>query len=103
MEKPKIFSCDIYIKKSDESSINDNVQSSYSQCTLKETKQLIPKQQFFVELDVQWNKIKHNVNLKENAKKSIYIDIYSKQIQDVPIIPCFNCERLCLKKQLICF
>jgi hypothetical protein len=56
-----------------------------------------------VELDVQWNKIKHNVNLKENAKKSIYIDIYSKQIQDVPIIPCFNCERLCLKKQLICF
>jgi hypothetical protein len=80
MEKPKIFSCDIYIKKLNESSIIDNVQSSYSQCTLKETKQLVPKQRFFVELNVQSNKIKHDVNMKENAKKSIYIDIYNKQI-----------------------
>ncbi len=80
MEKPKIFSCDIYIKKLNESSIIDNVQSSYNQCILKVTKQLVLKQRFFVEPNVQSNKIKHDVNMKENAKKSIYIDIYNKQI-----------------------
>jgi hypothetical protein len=100
VETPKIFSCDIYIKKSYESSINDIVQSSYSQCTLKETKQLIPNQQFFVEPDAQWNKRKHNVNIKENEKKSICIDIYNKQIQDVIVIPCFDCERLFFKNNL---
>jgi hypothetical protein len=42
--------------------------------------------------DVQSNKIEHNVNIKENTHNSIYIDIYNKQIQYVPIIPCFSCE-----------
>jgi len=52
---------------------------------------------------VQSNKVKHNVNIKENGKKLIYIEIYNIQIQDVPIIPCFSCERLCFIKQLKCF
>jgi hypothetical protein len=39
--------------KSNESSINDKVQSSYSECILKETKQPILKQHFFVKHDVQ--------------------------------------------------
>jgi hypothetical protein len=43
----------IYTKKLDESSINYKVQSTYIECTLKKTKQPIPKQQFFVGLDVQ--------------------------------------------------
>jgi len=84
----------ICTKKSNESSINDKVQSSYIDCTLQEIKQPIPKQWFFVKHDVQSNKLKHNVNIKENAKKYIYIEIYNKQIQDVSIIPCFSCERL---------
>jgi hypothetical protein len=33
----------------------------------------------------------------------MYIEIYNKQIQDVPIIPYFGCERLCFLKQLKCF
>jgi len=48
----------------------------------------------FVKHDVQSNKLKHNVNIKKNAKIYIYIEIYNKQIQDVSIIPCFSCERL---------
>ncbi len=36
----------------DESSINDKVQSLYSECILKETKQPILKQWFFAEHDV---------------------------------------------------
>jgi hypothetical protein len=59
----------IYTKKSNESSINDKVRSSYIECTLQEIKQPIPKQWFFVEHDVQSNKVKHNVNIKENEKK----------------------------------
>jgi hypothetical protein len=38
---------EIYSKNSDESSINDKVQSSYSECTLKEIKQPILKLIFF--------------------------------------------------------
>jgi hypothetical protein len=53
---------------------------------------------FFTKHDVQSNKMKHNVNIKENTHNSIYINIYNKKIQDVPIIPCFSCERLCFKK-----
>jgi hypothetical protein len=45
-------------------SINYKVQSSYIECTLKETKQPIPTQQIFMELDVQSNKIRDNVNIK---------------------------------------
>jgi hypothetical protein len=41
---------------------------------------------FFAENDVQLNKVKPNVNIFKNAKKSIYIEIYNKQIQDVLII-----------------
>ncbi len=29
----------------------------------------------------------------------MYIDIYDKEIQYVPIIPCFSCERLYFLKQ----
>jgi hypothetical protein len=36
----------ICTKKSNESSINDKVQSSYIECTLQEIKQPIPKQWF---------------------------------------------------------
>jgi hypothetical protein len=51
-----------------------------------------------VELDVQSNKIKHNVNILKNEKK--YIDIYNKQIQDVCMSPCFSCERFFFKNSL---
>jgi hypothetical protein len=51
----------MYTKKKDESSINDKVQSSYSECTLNETKQPILEQWFFVEHDVESKEIKHNV------------------------------------------
>jgi hypothetical protein len=44
----------IYTRNLDESSIY-KVQSSYIECTLKETKQPIPRQHFFVEL---FNRIK---------------------------------------------
>jgi hypothetical protein len=47
-----------------------------------------------MEHDVQSNKIKHNVNIKENTHNSIYIDNYNKQFQDIPIIPCLSYERL---------
>jgi hypothetical protein len=57
----------------------------------------------FAKHDVQSNKIEHNGNIKENTYNSIYIDIYNKKIQDVPTVPCFNCERLCFLKQLKCF
>jgi hypothetical protein len=53
-----------------------------------------------VEHDVQSNKTEHNIIIKENTHNSIYIDNYNKKIQDVLIIPCFNYERLCFKKQL---
>ncbi len=45
--------------------------------------------------NVQSNKIEQNVNIKNNTQNSIYIDNYNKQFQDVPIIICFSCERLC--------
>jgi hypothetical protein len=70
---------------------------SYVQCILKEIKKPILTQ-IFAKHDVQSNKIKNNVNIKETTHNSIYIDIYNRQIQDVPIIPCFGCERLFLKK-----
>ncbi len=85
----------IYTKKSQEYFTNDEVQSSYVQCTLKEIKNPILTQQLLAKHDIQSNKVEHNVNIKENTHNSIYIDIYNKKIQDVPIIPCFNCERLC--------
>ncbi len=66
---------------------------SYVQCILKEIKEPILIQ-LLAKHDVQSNKIEHNVNIKENTHNSIYIDIYNKQIQDVPIIPCFSSERL---------
>jgi hypothetical protein len=92
----------VYTKKSQDFFINDKVQSSYVQCILEEIKEPIPTQ-LLAEHDVQSNKIEHNVNIKENTHNSMYIDIYNKQIQDVHIIPCFNCERLCFLKQLKCF
>jgi hypothetical protein len=61
----------------------------------KRIKESIFTQQLLVKHDVQSNKIEHNVNIKENTNNSIYIDIYNKRIQNVLIIPCFNCERLC--------
>jgi hypothetical protein len=94
----------INIKKSQEFFINDKIQSSYVQCTLKEIKEPIPTQQFLAKHDVQPNKIEHNnVNVKENTHNSIHIDIYNKQIQEVPIVSCFNVERLCFLKQHKCF
>jgi hypothetical protein len=74
----------------------------YVQCTLKEIKEPIPTQ-LLAKHDVQSNKIEHNVNIKENTHNSIYIDIYNKKIQDVPMIPCFNSKYLCFLKQLKCF
>jgi hypothetical protein len=56
--------------------------------------------QLLAKHDVQSNKIEHNVNINKNTHNSIYIDIYNKQIQDVPIIICFSCKRLCFLKQL---
>ncbi len=53
--------------------------------------------------DAQSNKIKHNVNIKENIHNSIYIGIYNNKIQDVPIILCFNCGRLVFKNNLKVF
>jgi hypothetical protein len=82
----------IYTKKSEEH-INDKVQSSYVQFTLEEIKEPIFTQ-LLAKHDVQSNKINHNVNIKETTHNSIYINIYNKQIQNVPIIPCFNYERL---------
>jgi len=64
---------------------------------------LIFTQQLLVKYDVQSNKIEHNINIKENTHNSIYIDIYNKQIQGVPVIPCFSFERLCFLKQFKCF
>jgi len=43
---------------SNESSINDKVESSYSESILKETKQPIFKQRFFKKHDVQLYKVK---------------------------------------------
>jgi hypothetical protein len=76
---------------------------SYVQCTLEEIKEPIFTQQLLVKHDVQSNKIEHNINIKENTHNSIYIVIYDKQIQDVPIIPCFSWEMLWFLKQLKCF
>ncbi len=45
----------MYTKNSNEFYINDKVQSSYSEFTLKETKQPIPKQWVFAKHDVQLN------------------------------------------------
>jgi hypothetical protein len=59
----------IYIYISNESSINDKVQSSYNECTFEKTKKPILKQWYFAEHDVQLDKVKHNVNIKENEKK----------------------------------
>ncbi len=70
----------IYTKKSQESFINDKVQSSYVQCTLEEIEQPIPTQQFTAKHDVQLNKIEHSVDIKENTHNSIYINNYNKQI-----------------------
>jgi hypothetical protein len=88
----------IYTKKSQEHFINDKVQSSHVQCILEEIKEPIFTQ-LLAKHDVQSNKIKHNVNIKETTHNSIYINICNKQIQNVPIIPCFNCERLCFIKK----
>jgi hypothetical protein len=38
--------------------------------------------------------VKHHVDINEHAHNSIYINIYNKKIQDVPIIPYFYCESL---------
>ncbi len=57
----------IYIIKSNETSINDKVQSSYIEFTLKSIKQKV-----FGEHDVQSNKIKHNINIKKMKKNGIY-------------------------------
>jgi len=38
--------------------------------------------------------------MNEHAHNSTYIDIYNKKIKDVPIIPCFCCERILFLKQL---
>jgi hypothetical protein len=85
----------IHTKKSQEPFINEKIQLSYIQCTLEKNKKKIPTQQFLARHDVQSNKIEHNVNIKENIHNSIYIHIYNKQIQDISIISCFSCERLC--------
>jgi hypothetical protein len=50
--------------------------------------------QFLAKHDVQSIKIEHNVNIKEITHNSIYIEIYNLKIQDVPIIPCFSCEKI---------
>jgi hypothetical protein len=57
----------LYTKKLQKYFINDKVQSSYVQCTLKEIKGPLPTQQSFTKHDVQLNKIEHNVNIKENT------------------------------------
>ncbi len=67
----------LYTEKSQERFINDKVQSSYVQWTLEEIKEPIFTQQLFAKHDVQSNKIKHNVNIKENTHNSIYINIYN--------------------------
>jgi hypothetical protein len=92
----------IYTKESQESFINYKAQSSYVQCILEQIKEQIPTQLQHI-YDVQLNKIEHNVNIKENKYNSIYIKTYNKQIQDVPIIPCFNCERFFEKNNLNVF
>jgi hypothetical protein len=68
----------IYTKKSQENFINDKIQSSYVQCTLKEIQKPILTQQLLVKHDVQSNKIEHNINIKENTHNSTYINIYNK-------------------------
>jgi hypothetical protein len=84
----------IYTKNSQEYFINDKFQPSYVQCTLEEIKEPILTQ-LLTKHDVQLNKLRHNVNIKEDTHNSIYIDIYNKQIEKFPIISCFSCERLC--------
>jgi hypothetical protein len=66
-----------YIYKSQESFINDKIQSSYVQCTLEEIKEPIFTLQLLAKRDVQSNKIEDNVNIKGNTHNSIYIDIYN--------------------------
>jgi hypothetical protein len=46
--------------------------------------------------------VKH-VKINEHADNSTYIGIYNKQIEDVPIILCFCCERIFFKNKLIFF
>jgi biopolymer transport protein ExbD len=75
----------IYVKNSEKYFINDKVQSSSVRCSLKEIKEPIPTQQLLA---------KHDVNIKENAHNSIYIDICNKQIQDVRTISYFFNEML---------
>jgi len=69
-----------YIYKSQKYFINDKVQSSYVQCTLKEIKEPILTQQLLAKHDVQSNKMEHNINIQEITHNLIYIDIYNKKI-----------------------
>ncbi len=66
----------MHTQESQESSINDKVQSSYVQCTQNKMKEQILIQ-LLAKHDVQSNKMEHNVNMKKKTHNSIYIDIYN--------------------------
>jgi hypothetical protein len=44
--------------------------------------------------------IKKIINSKKKTCESKHVNTYRQKIQDVPITPCFCCEKLCFLKQL---
>jgi hypothetical protein len=48
----------------------------------------------------QMHDIKNYINSKEDTCESKHVNTYRQIIQDVPITPCFCCERLCFLNNL---
>lgn len=64
-------------------------------CNSKENEQPI-----FTKHHIQPIKMEHQAKINEHEHKSIYIDIYNKTIQGVPINSCICCEKLFFKNKL---
>jgi hypothetical protein len=67
-------------------------------CNSKENEQPI-----LTKHHIQPNKMEHQVKINEHEHKSVYVDIYNKKIQGVPINSCICCEKLFLKNKLNIF
>jgi len=64
-----------HFKKSLEHLTNDKFQSPYIRCNSKEI-----NSQFLIEHHIQADKVQHHVKTNEHVHKSMYIDIYNKQM-----------------------
>jgi len=72
------------IWKSHQSFINDKVQLSHVECTLEKIKQLVL--------------MKHHIQSNRTWYKWTSMTTMINKSKVVPIVPCFNCERLCFVK-----